>query len=343
MFSTLVIVVLTASVVSVSCEIFPFDEFRNHPRLCQELISTIRSKLGQDSDSPEDFFNKFDFPKIDTEGLFAKDSGFPEINVEKFFKQSGSRSFDDLFEDLKSKFERSKRAINQDFYFNSTHLIDQRRRSNRHYVFHFEIGALECDKKWNFTVQLDSSVNINSIVPTGTLAEILPMDYRAKKIKFVDGPPDYRGDFEGPTFYVMEGSRCKKTGPYDNLVCWDKPSLCRGAKGDFWDNKDCINNDDVDHLCYDTESKKGKNPNSKDPQKLEVHWAEIAESIYWAGITTHEVFPNGTIRSYDATLQEWKCTQSSVEGVNFFCEPSWKPSCGGFDTKVLKTLSGFGG
>lgn len=257
------------------------------------------------------------------------------LNVEEFF--------DTL---LPESNWNPKTQVTEDFFFNTTHLISKRGESSEHYTFKFSIVDREdwYDDLWNLTIQFDSNANISSIVPSGTLAELLPMDYRVTKYTFPPNKdfyfPEDTSEEEG--FYAIEGTRCKfsfnnDTGPDGKAVCWNTPRICGG------NFQKCMENDDQDNFCYDDILQEGTRPYNED---TEVYWTEIAQDIYWSDPATYFIRKNQKMEFREPVLKKWECHEYGGKGVTFSCtldlsnygEPNLKIS-----KLVRKTLSGFKG
>lgn len=253
--------------------------------------------------------------------------------IEEF--ESLGVSLEEFFNSSQSEYNLNPKTPKaEEIFFNQTHLI-LKPESSEHYTFRFLMGV------WNFTIQFDSSANISSIVPNGTLAELLPMDYHITRYAF---PPKIYfyvpENTEEEIFHIIEGTRCKfsfnnDTGADGKEVCWNTPSICRG------NFSKCIENDDIDHFCYDDISQEGTKPPTED---TEVHWTEIALSIYWKKLATYFIRENKTIEFHEASLKEWVCREYGGKGITFYCEPKWFYSPGSlYGSLALKTLSGFKG
>lgn len=278
------LVVLAVSAVYCNSQIFPFSAFENHPELCKDLSEKLY----------EDF----------------KSSG---QNLKTLYERDWSE-----FRSMKLT-EKPKKPVTENFFFNSTHIISK--RGEPHYTFRFLIGVRDRQPRWNLTVQFDSTANISSIVPKGTLEDLLPMDTYITKYVFPEDLVHVQfGESIGSVYHLIEGTRCKllfnnETVPNGKVVCWDSPSLCRG----HYTMKRCIANDDIDYLCLDSISQEGT-PFWGHTSDLERHWTKLAGTIYWAKPAIHFIYKNQTIESHKPELTEWMCSESDEEGVDYFCE-----------------------
>lgn len=95
-----------------------------------------------------------------------------------------SEMFKDYNVDPSKLVQRSKREITEDFQFVSSQLLSRRNRSSAFNVFRFQIP--KCDDPFNVTLKFDSGLNVSSIVPNGTLLNLLPMEYHVTEFRFIN-------------------------------------------------------------------------------------------------------------------------------------------------------------
>lgn len=310
MVATFVLVVLSALIASSGGEIFPFKEFEDRPELCKDLTNRL-----------------------------IEDFGAAGVTREELLKFNSSEFSLGHLVNASFSSESTFKPKTEDFFINSTHLISKRGDPSEHRKFKFEIKDYYDEKAWNLTIEFDSSANTSSIVPKGSLVQLLPMDFYITQYVFTEMTEEGTTTFQS-MFHLIEGTRCKtsfdkKTGSNGNEVCWKDPSICRGPNK----IKECIENDDIDYLCYDKESQKGKKPVNED---TEVHWMEIAWRIFWHKPAVHYIHKDNTIESFKPRPIQWFCLKAEEEGLDFYCRaiPDKRPAYG---TISLKTLSGYSG
>lgn len=295
---------VTVSALSLLCDShsFHFNGLPNVPEHCEELNNT--------------FIEEFESLEVTLEEFF--DSTPSECNL------------------------NPKTPVTEDFFFNTTHLISKRGESSKLYTFKFLILDRTCKgDDWYLTIQFDSCANISSIIPSGTLADLLPMDYHITKYVFPPKIDFYVAeDTDEEVFHIIEGPRCKfsfnnVTGPDGKAVCWDTPSICRGHF------RQCIGNDDIDHFCYDDILQEGAKHLTED---IEVHWTELAQAIYWKDHATYYIHEDKTIEFHEPELIEWLCNEFDGKGIDFVCTVDLTNlTCPLYGSLALKTLSGFKG
>lgn len=136
-------------------------------------------------------------------------------------------------------------------------------------------------------------------------------------------------------FVLIEGSRCKvqydkKIEAYENVVCWEKPSFCRGSE------IDCIKNDDVNHLCYDVNTNRGRKPAEQESDTADHYLVEVGEKVYWRSHLKHFIFEDGTYLTANATLHKWNCNE---DGSLVLCNLIFYGEGGG-SVQLLKSIAG---
>lgn len=199
------------------------------------------------------------------------------------------------------------------------------KRSTRDYTFSFNLTEFDVINL-NFTLFLEPGHNISTALINGTLFRILPINYYITAYQFVNRSSGFKEEF-----VLIEGTRCKvqfdeQIEAYGNVVCWEKASFCRGSE------MDCIDNDDVNHLCYDVKTNRGKNRRDSGDYYL----VELGEKIYWRSHLKHFIFEDGTYLTANATLNKWSCTEY---GTLVLCDLIYYGEGGG-SVQLLETLAG---
>lgn len=189
-----------------------------------------------------------------------------------------------------------------------TERLKRKTRETKGDIYNFTfIYEHDPDKFLNvkLNLRLDPGQTVASLMPEGTLLNILPINYKLTWYSFTLEPN--RND----DFILIEGKRCKfqydrdlKT--YREEVCWEKPSICRG-----WIDE-CIANDDIDHLCYDTVSKEGKRDSGC---SSELYSSDLGEKLYWFTHSSYFIYDDGTYFSANRSLDIWDCQQDGFSVV----------------------------
>lgn len=203
------------------------------------------------------------------------------------------------------------------------------KRSTKDYTFAFNITQSDV-VNLNFTLNLEANQNVSSALINGTLFEILPINYYITAYQFVNRSSGLQEEF-----VLIEGTRCKvqfdrKIGAYDKVVCWEKPSFCRGSE------IDCIKNDDVNHLCYDVKTNRGRKPIEHDSETADHYLMEVGEKLYWRSHLKHFIFDDGTYSTAMATLNKWDCKE---DGALVLCDLIYYGGGGG-SVQLLKSIAG---
>lgn len=229
---------------------------------------------------------------------------------------------------LCSELNSSMFTMIEDFV-SGTQSTSKSKRSTQDYTFSFNITHSDV-VNLNFSLSLDPGLNVSSVMPNGTLFSILPINYYVTAYEFVNRSSGFREEF-----VLIEGTRCKvqydkKIEAYGNVVCWEKPSFCRGSE------IDCINNDDADHLCYDVKTASGQKPVQQGSDNVDHYLVEIGEKIYWRSHLKHFIFEDGTYSTAKATLDKWNCKE---EGTLVLCDLIFYGEGGG-SVQLLKSIAG---
>ncbi|KAL5279395.1 hypothetical protein ACFFRR_003789 [Megaselia abdita] len=149
------------------------------------------------------------------------------------------------------------------------------------------------------TTKLSPNSNLSELMPDGTVKNIFPVKYHVMEF-YVECYRECSFPGEIISFFLIQGERCKAEidgNMVKNKRCWSTPGFCRGSK------EQCIQNDDVDSLCYDAESGEGKR--KEDPK--EIHYSvDIGEQIYWK--TPFRRLVDTWHSRSDPLLYRWNCT-----------------------------------
>lgn len=203
------------------------------------------------------------------------------------------------------------------------------KRSIQDYTFSFNLTQSDV-VNLNFTLNLETNQNVSSALINATLFRILPINYYITAYQFVNRSSGFQEEF-----VLIEGTRCKvqfdkEIGAYDNVVCWEKPSFCRGSE------IDCIKNDDVNHLCYDVKTNRGRKPVEQNGDTSDHYLMEVGEKLYWRSHLKHIIFEDGTYLTAMATLNKWNCKEV---GRLVLCDLIYYGEGGG-TVQLLKSIAG---
>lgn len=185
------------------------------------------------------------------------------------------------------------------------------------------------DRFLNLNLKLDSGQMVSSMMTEGTLQNVLPINYKVTWYSFTNGSE------ENDNYVLIEGKRCKfqydeSSGKFGDEICWDKPSICKG-----WIDE-CIVNDDVDYLCYDTESNDGKRVFDT---TVEYSSTDFGEKLYWFTHLSYFIFDDGSYVSAGRTLNVWDCYQNGLSVVCDKTNKSYDYDGDGLDASLLDTVS----
>lgn len=204
-----------------------------------------------------------------------------------------------------------------------------------YYKFSFNKSSSEPLLNLTLKINLHKGQNISSLMPENTLLFILPVNYNVTVFHF-----ERDGEIKPPRFVLIQGRRCKyqynkEENLYENVTCWEEPSLCRGSLDA------CLDNDDADHLCFDEDTSEGKI--ILDPANVFEYSTTISRKIFWQSHLTHYILQYGKFLTQVPKINKWSCEEVLDVTNEIFCTILDGGFGFGFGGATLKTLSGYAG